>query len=76
MKIQIKNMNCPAAKYFVKFQLERQGLIYDSIEMGEVELKFDISQEQMKTLKMAILQFGLEITEVKPDVESFFPLVA
>lgn len=63
MKIHIKNMICPAAKYFVKFQLERLGLVYDSIEMGEVELRFGLSEEQMKRLKKALLQFGLEIVE-------------
>ncbi len=60
MKIAIKNMDCPATKYFVKIELDRLGINYRSIELGEVELTGKISNLQLNLLKIALQKYGLE----------------
>jgi hypothetical protein len=71
MKLHIKNMFCPASKFFIKMELERMGVVFDSIEMGELNLTNDISDMQIKALNVAIHKFGLEVIEAKPVIEAF-----
>ena len=37
MKLYIKNMVCIRCKMVVKKELEKLGLLYNSVELGEVE---------------------------------------
>ena len=46
MKLYIKNMVCSRCKMVVKSVLENIGIDAVSVELGEVELKNDISENQ------------------------------
>jgi len=47
----------------VKSELDKLGLHYAKIELGEVEIMEDISDEQHNQLKYSLLQSGLELMD-------------
>jgi AraC-like DNA-binding protein len=47
----------------VKSELEKLGLHFDTIELGEVEIKDNISKEQLANLSVALKLTGLELME-------------
>ena len=63
MKLYIKNMVCLRCKMVVKSELEKLGLHFDTIELGEVEISDDISKEQLENLSLALKLTGLELME-------------
>jgi hypothetical protein len=65
MKIDIKNLNYPASIYFVKSELEKQGIPYDLIGGSEIKLAHDLSDDQVGTLTLALRKHGLKVTEKK-----------
>jgi AraC-like DNA-binding protein len=67
MKIYIKNMVCIRCKMVVKSELEKFGLNYTTIELGEADIKEDISTEQLESLRIALKKSGLELMD---DVRS------
>jgi YesN/AraC family two-component response regulator len=52
----------------VKSELEKLGLHYTSVELGEVEIKEDISTEQLGRLDVALKKTGLEIMDDKKSI--------
>ena len=48
-------------KMVVKTELKKLGLHYTTIELGEVEIREDISQEQLNHLNVALKKTGLEL---------------
>jgi hypothetical protein len=46
MMLQIRNMESSRCKTMVKNELSKLGFHYKSVELGEVELKEDISGEK------------------------------
>ena len=48
-------------KMVVKSELDKLGLHYTKIELGEVEIMEDITEEQHNQLKYELLQSGLEL---------------
>lgn len=52
-------------KMMVKSDLDEMGLHYGKIELGEVEIKEDISAEQREILKASLLRSGLELMDDK-----------
>jgi AraC-like DNA-binding protein len=50
-------------KMLVKEELAKLGLHYVLVELGEVDVKEDLSAEQRKELKIALLKSGLELME-------------
>jgi AraC-like DNA-binding protein len=55
-------------KMVVKSELEKLGLHYTTVELGETEIKEDISPEQLDRLSVALKKTGLELMDDKKDV--------
>jgi len=52
----------------VKAELEKLGLHYILVDLGEVEIMEDISKTQVKQLDAALLNAGLELTDDKKTI--------
>lgn len=52
-------------KLAVKAALDKIGLHYGAVELGEVEVKEEITHEQEEQLRVALLAFGLELMQDK-----------
>ena len=61
MRLQIRNMESERCKTIVREELNRFGLLYDSVELGEVELKENVSNEELQLFGAALNKSGLEI---------------
>jgi AraC-like DNA-binding protein len=68
MKIYIQNMVCIRCKMVVKSELEKLGLHYTTVELGEAETIEDISKEQMESLAIALKKTGLELMDDKKSI--------
>lgn len=68
MKLLIKNMVSLRCKLIVKDELEKMGLHFTLVELGEVEIKEELSPQQQQALKIALLRFGLELMEDKKSM--------
>jgi YesN/AraC family two-component response regulator len=68
MKIYIKNMACESCKVVVKNALEELHLIPLKVELGEIETKGDVTENQKKKLDFLIRKAGLELLEKKQGV--------
>ena len=54
-------MESERCKTLVKEELNRLGLPYDSVELGEVELKENVSNEELQLIDAALKKSGLEL---------------
>ncbi len=52
-------------KMIVKAELENLNLHFGTVELGEVEIKENITQEQREQLRSALLRSGLELMDDK-----------
>ena len=52
-------------KMVVKSELDKLGLHYGTVDLGEVEVKDEVSPEQRELLRKALLKSGLELMEEK-----------
>lgn len=52
-------------KMIVKAELDKLGLHYGAVELGDVEVKEHITTEQCEQLKIALLKSGLELMDDK-----------
>lgn len=68
MKLYIKNMVSIRCKMLVKSELERLNLPHKTVELGEVELEENISDQKREKLKQALLKSGLVLMEDKKSV--------
>lgn len=55
-------------KMLVKSELDKLGLHYKVVELGEVEIAENITAEQKDQLKTALLQSGLELMDDKKSM--------
>lgn len=55
-------------KMLVKTELDKLGLHYILVDLGEVEIMEDISAEQRDQLKIALLKSGLELMDDKKAI--------
>lgn len=55
-------------KMLVKAELERLGLNYKTIDLGEVEIEESLTEEQNKQLKANLLKSGLELMDDKKAI--------
>lgn len=55
-------------KMIVKTELDKLGLLYGSVDLGEVEIKNTITAEQYSQLKDALLLSGLELMDDKKAI--------
>jgi len=58
-------MRCKLA---VKAELDKLGLHYAKIELGEVEIMENITEEQQNQLKIGLLQSGLELMDDQKSI--------
>lgn len=68
MKIYVANMACESCKLFVKDTLEELDIALVKIELGEIETKEDISDEDKIQLNIKLNTAGLELLEKKKGV--------
>jgi AraC-like DNA-binding protein len=68
MKLYIKNMVCIRCKMVVKSELEKLGLRYTTVELGEVEIADNISAEQIARLGAGLKKTGLELMDDKKSI--------
>ena len=68
MIIYIKNMACESCKVVVKNALEELEISPVKVELGEVETKEDVTDEEKKELNRKIKEAGLELLEKKQGV--------
>jgi AraC-like DNA-binding protein len=52
----------------VKSELEKLGIRYNNVKIGEADIKEDISQEQLKKLDIALRKSGLLLMDNKKSV--------
>ena len=68
MKIYVKNMACESCKLVVRQALEELDISPVKVELGEIETKEDISDDNKKKLNNKINKAGLELLEKKQGV--------
>ncbi|WP_026038908.1 helix-turn-helix domain-containing protein, partial [Myroides injenensis] len=65
MTIYIKNMVCARCKMAVETVFKELGFHPTTIELGEVTIEEDISQEQMHSIEVKLLALGFELLDDK-----------
>jgi len=68
LKLYIKNMVCIRCKMVVRAELEKLGLHYTTVELGEVEIMEKITPEQHDRFRDALWSSGLELMDDKNSV--------
>jgi AraC-like DNA-binding protein len=68
MKLFIKYMVSIRCKMVVKSELDKLGLHYLKVELGEVNVKENLTDEQRNLLKAGLLKSGLELMDDKKAV--------
>ena len=68
MKLFIKYMVSIRCKMIVKSELDKLGLHYKVVDLGEVDIKENLSAEQQDQLKTALLKSGLELMDDKKAI--------
>jgi AraC-like DNA-binding protein len=61
MMLLIRNMESDRCKAVVKDELSKLGVIYRSVDLGEVELSKNISDEKLELFADALKKSGLEL---------------
>ncbi len=65
MNLHIKNMVSLRCKIIVKEVLEKTGIQFSAVELGEVEVKEKIADWQYQLLKLNLSPYGLELIDNK-----------
>lgn len=68
MKLYIKYMVSLRCKMIVRAALDKLGIIYGEINLGEAEIKETITIEQTEQLKKLLLAAGLELMDDKKAI--------
>jgi AraC-like DNA-binding protein len=68
MKLHIKNMVSIRCKMIVKQELQKLGLHFIMVELGEVEIMENILEDQREQVRIALLQSGLELMDNRRSV--------
>jgi AraC-like DNA-binding protein len=68
MKLYIKYMVSIRCKMIVKSELDKLGLHYGAVELGEAQIRENITDEQRAQLKAALLTSGLELMDDKKAI--------
>ena len=63
MKIHIKSMMCQRCIIVVKMILDKMGIEYESVKIGEATINKDLSDEQAIQLKDKLNIVGLEMID-------------
>lgn len=68
MKLFIKNMVCTRCKIVVKSELERFGLHYTNVELGEADIIEEVPETQLKLLDKSLREAGLELMNDRQSI--------
>lgn len=68
MKIFLKNMVSDRCKMRVKYELEKLGLDYTALELGQVEIRGTLSEEQQNLLNTGLKKSGLALIDDKKNI--------
>src|SRR5665213_2614802 len=68
MKLYIKYMVSQRCKMFVKDELNKLGLHFIVVDLGEVDIMEEITDEQREELNTALLVQGLELMDDKKAI--------
>lgn len=68
MKLYLKYMVSIRCKMLVKSELQKFGLHYKSVELGEAEIEEEISMDQWHALNSALKKSGIELMEDKRSI--------
>lgn len=68
MKIYVKNMACESCKIILKEALEELDISTIKIELGEIEVKEELTTSEKKKLNSKIKKAGLELLEKKQGI--------
>ncbi|AEV96432.1 AraC family transcriptional regulator [Niastella koreensis] len=68
MKLYIKNMVTHRCILVVRDALEKLGIRYSEVNLGEVSLKENISDTQLNQIKSSLLSLDLELLEDKKTI--------
>jgi len=68
MKLYIGNMVSNRCKMIVKSELEKHGLHFIIVELGEVEIMESLSVGQLETLNNSLMKFGLSLLNDKKSI--------
>ena len=68
MNLYIKNMVSERCKMIVKSELEKHGLHFIIIELGEVEIMENITEEQKNKLNIGLKKSGLTLMDDKKSI--------
>lgn len=68
MKLYIKYMVSLRCKMMVKLELDKLGVHYNVIELGEVEIYGILTNEQRELLRAGLLKSGLELMDDKKAI--------
>ena len=61
MKVLIKNMVCNRCIHAVSSLLTELKIHYTSVQLGEINLQKELSQNQTETLKHRLIELGFKI---------------
>lgn len=65
MKIYVRNMACESCKIFVKDALDELGISLVRVDLGEIETREDVSDDEKMKLNSKIKKAGMELLEKK-----------
>ena len=68
MKLYIKNMVCIRCQMVVKAELEKLGLHYVYVKIGEADIYENIETDQLEKLDLALRKSGLELMDNKRSI--------
>jgi len=68
MKIYVKNMACESCKILVRDTLVELGITPAKVELGEIETKENVSDDEKRKLNSQIKKAGMELLEKKQGV--------
>ena len=68
MKLYIKYMVSLRCKMVVKNKLEKLGITCLSVDLGAVEIKEEITKEQLTAFSKSLKSFGLELLDDKKNI--------
>ena len=68
MMLHIRNMESSRCKAMVVNELNKLGLHYKTVELGEVELKENLSREKLLLIDIALKSAGLELINDKKSL--------
>ena len=70
MKLYIKNMVCNRCKTTVKLELDKLGISFISVELGEITIKKKLTPVQHHLLFLALEPLGFELINNEKELSN------